>query len=244
MMRSAIALAGALSVAGCGLPATIEPSQRNAVAVVNSTHRDNLGRNIGLRLVAGQVLVPARAAGQEEFCTFARAIYASATPPGRSCFFDASATGRFTMAYQGFQTRGFSYGVNIPYVVGSFPCENCAPPSPLDVRDVSDPDSLASLSIAPTNLRSLVALTLRRDPELPAAIAAAHGSDAQRVSRVVDISAREVQHRRAFTQCSDFFSPVAAVLVPFGAFAAAAASQDEEDCIDRWLRTGQPPAPR
>jgi hypothetical protein len=244
MIRS-LTVMGLLALAACGAPAQLNPSQRNQVAIVENQHEDRLSLGIAVRLARGQVLVPVRADAREEFCTFGRVIFVSSSPQGRSCFYDPRNQGRFTEAAQSFTTRAGTVTVNVPYRIEEFPCENCAPPPEWDVRPITDNQQLAGYSIAPRQYQAFVAMALDRNPGLDAAIAGAHPSDAQNVRRIVGIAAAEIVQRQAIARCTDLFSPVAAALVPFGAWAAMAAMSEEQSCVENWIRTGRmPPWPR
>lgn len=236
-----LTLIAMLALAACGAPANLTPSQRNQVAIVEGQHEDRLSMGIALRLQRGQVLVPVRADAREEFCTFGRVIFVSSSPQGRSCFYDPHNQGRFTEAAQSYTTRAGTIAVNVPYRLEEFPCENCAPPPEWDVRAITDNRELAGYSIAPRQYQAFVALALDRASTLESAIASAHPTDAANVRRIVDIAAREIVQRQAIARCTDLFSPIAAALVPFGAWAAMAAMSEEQSCVESWIRTGRMP---
>lgn len=243
-LRALLTSLAFLALSGCGI-ATIERSNRNEVAVTTASYERNILWPTTIRVRANQVFVPARADGQDEFCSTSPTFYSSGGPrPQPMCFRDLDGKGRFNRAFGTREKRdGGGFEVDIPYVLHPFPCTSCTV-SGADLTYISDPPTLTEQSIAPAPYRPLVQAALSNSLDLDAAINRAYPNDPQAAKTVVDLSAKEVRDRRAAAICSAQ-NPGSgmAIFGLIGSLAAMAGGASERSCMTDYMATGTMPIP-
>lgn len=218
----------------------VERSARNEIAVVTNREEVRLAHMQYMRLRPGQVLVPARTGGGEEFCTLTRAYFNASGLSMGMCLRDTDSDGRFDMAYNRRQNRGSGTPVSVPYTTQPFPCENCQPRDD-DLHRITDNGLLAAYSVAPTDMQHFVRLALSNDKTFDATLQRIRPNDTAEARRIVEIATREIRDRVAMARCTGLFSPMAALVMPFGQWIAMAAAGEERTCIDDYIRTGEMP---
>jgi hypothetical protein len=229
-----------LGASACSLPVPIERSPRNQIAIVSGAEEVRLAHLQYMRLRQGQVLVPVRVGGVEEFCTLTRAYFNASGLSYRMCLRDTNGDGRLDRAYPRNGHRGPGLEVDVAYSVQQFPCESCDPRDD-DLHRITDNGLLAAYSIAPSELQHFVRLALSSDKTFDALIQRVRPNDTAEARRVVEIATRDIRDRVAMARCTGLFSPGAALLMPFGAWIAMAAAGEERICIDEYIRTGEMP---
>jgi hypothetical protein len=267
-MRLPAAASLVLACAGCAAPARLEPSAQTSVAVVRDAYEQRLNAFQTIRLRAGQILLPSRADGRDEFCATNGVVFSPTgnPPPIRLCFSDPASAGRLTLGHFVYATRAEGLEVSVPYSLQPFADRVGGPPicggiigcgrNNPDLTAVRDPQQMAERSIAPPDIRPFVQLSLANSPDLEPSIrrvaesrAAGRGPDAvtaeaARISAMTAVATREVRDRRAQAICGGQNpGPAAGFMGLIGNIAVIIGGLSERSCWEEYERTGVMPEP-